>query len=102
MSTEHTKGPWIHKLQALSRQVWSERGALIASVPNVSSLSHERRMANARLIAASPTMCNTLEAISCDAQSWLDGEMDSLTASDLMQAFISVAGKALAEAEGAL
>lgn len=44
--------------------VWSVNGrALIATIPNVASSSHDEQIANANLIASSPELLKALEAL---------------------------------------
>ncbi len=79
---EHTKGPWIAATDA-EGYVYDDNEILVAAAHcqkthyNAAGVSAEQMMANARLIAASPTMIEELKKIVAvikeyDSPWWMD------------------------------
>lgn len=88
-NAKHTPGPWSED----SHSVYADSIEIVRL-----DQANASRNANAQLIASAPDLLETLEAVRNDCESWLSGDMDSLSQSDLLQAFISAAGKAIAKA----
>ena len=93
---KHTPGPWEvseewHGDVYIDSEALGEGSIAIAKLINPEP-------GDAALIAAAPDMLATLEAIRNDCHAWLDGEMDSLSQGDLLQAFANAAQLAIDEA----
>ena len=97
---KYTPGPWKMEEGELNG-VW-EGVVYNDRIGTICRLDDEMSgcRANAALIAAAPDMLATLEAIRNDCHAWLDGEMDSLSQGDLLQAFANAAQLAIDEATG--
>jgi len=95
MGEQHTPGPWAARFEEATRI----RDGGGATVCTVSQLSRSTRRewkevaANARLIAAAPSMLNALK----DIAGWRD--LDMLTAKEKLDAVEEIARAAIAKAE---
>ena len=104
----HTQGPWhINSADGVAHNVGcycidAKVGGVSVAVADTVCYGdcESTEAANANLIASAPEMLAALEAIWNDCNAWMDGEMDSLSQSDLMQAFIATAEKAIVKAKG--
>ena len=60
---KHTPGPWHTSPNIKSHSVCDQYGTTVAVVGNAFGVSHERRLADARLIAAAPDLLASLKAL---------------------------------------
>jgi hypothetical protein len=90
--SKHTPGPWFHKTDfGQVGSVETADGDVIAQAQSLGPLDHERRNANARLIAAAPDLLAALKLVLEDAREFFP---------TVSAQAITAAEAAIAKAEG--